>query len=127
MTERKIQAAAQVGAQVDELMLRIKAEGGLAALQDVAQQELQQVTLSLSAVAQDDHSSFLKGFFRAYKDFSDRHIDTIELMLERLYAKWGLDDGTDFNKPFTPKTRKRLEVMLVWPLKNLLSAPRHRE
>ena len=42
------------------------------------------------------HISFLKDFFRAYKDFSDRHIDTIELMLERLYKKWGLNDHTDF-------------------------------
>lgn len=42
------------------------------------------------------HISFLKDFFRSYKDFSDRHIDTIELMLERLYAKWGMDDSTDF-------------------------------
>ena len=38
---------------------------------------------------------FLKDFFRSYKDFADRHIDTIELMLERLYAKWGIDDNTD--------------------------------
>lgn len=43
------------------------------------------------------HISFLKDFFRSYKDFADRHIDTIELMLERLYAKWGLDDSTDFS------------------------------
>ena len=42
------------------------------------------------------HISFLKDFFRAYKDFSDAHIDTIELMLGRLYAKWGMDDSTDF-------------------------------
>jgi len=42
------------------------------------------------------HISFLKDFFRSYKDFSDRHIDTIELMLERLYKKWGLNDHTDF-------------------------------
>ena len=42
------------------------------------------------------HISLLKDFFRAYKDFSDRHIDTIELMLERLYKKWGLNDHTDF-------------------------------
>lgn len=44
------------------------------------------------------HISFLKDFFRAYKDFSQWHIDTIELMLERLYRKRGLDDGTDFSK-----------------------------
>ena len=42
------------------------------------------------------HISFLKDFFRAYKNFSDAHIDTIELMLGRLYAKWGMDDSTDF-------------------------------
>ena len=44
----------------------------------------------------NQHISFLKDFFRAYKDFSDRHIDTIELMLERLYRKWGLNNHTDF-------------------------------
>ena len=42
------------------------------------------------------HISFLKDFFRAYKDFSDRHVDTIELMLEKLYHKWGINDNTDF-------------------------------
>ena len=42
------------------------------------------------------HISFLKDFFRAYKDFSDRHIDTIELMLERLYKKWGMNNHTSF-------------------------------
>ena len=41
------------------------------------------------------HISFLKDFFRSYKDFSDRHIDAIELMLERLYSKWGINDHTD--------------------------------
>lgn len=43
------------------------------------------------------HISFLKDFFRSYKDFSDRHIDTIELMLERLYRNRGLNDHTDFS------------------------------
>ncbi len=44
------------------------------------------------------HISFLKDFFRAYKDFSDRHVDAVELMLERLYAKFGLDNATDFSR-----------------------------
>ena len=44
------------------------------------------------------HISFLKDFFRAYKDFSDRQIDAIELMLEKLYQRWGIDEGTDFAK-----------------------------
>ncbi len=44
------------------------------------------------------HISFLKDFFRSYKDFTDRHIDTIELMLERLYAGWNLSDETDFSQ-----------------------------
>lgn len=34
---------------------------------------------------------------RSYKDFADRHIDTIELMLERLYRSFGLNDHTDFS------------------------------
>lgn len=42
------------------------------------------------------HVSFLKDFFRAYKDFSDHHIDTIELMLERLYKNWGMNNHTNF-------------------------------
>lgn len=31
------------------------------------------------------HISFLKDFFRAYKDFSDPQLDTIEIMLSKLY------------------------------------------
>lgn len=43
------------------------------------------------------HISFLKDFFQSYKEFTDRHIDAIELMLERLYAQWGITDHTDFS------------------------------
>lgn len=42
------------------------------------------------------HISFLKDFFRAYKDFSDRYIDAIEIMVSRLYGKWGISDNTNF-------------------------------
>lgn len=42
------------------------------------------------------HISFLKDFFRAYKDFSDRHIDAIEIMVGKLYAKCGISDSTNF-------------------------------
>lgn len=42
------------------------------------------------------HISFLKDFFRAYEDFSDRHIDAIEIMVGKLYAKWGISDSTNF-------------------------------
>lgn len=44
------------------------------------------------------HISFLKDFFRAYKDFSDAEIDTLEIMLMKLYARFGMDDTTDFNQ-----------------------------
>ncbi len=44
------------------------------------------------------HISYLKDFFRAYKDFSDSEIDTIEIMLMKLYARFGIDDFTDFDK-----------------------------
>ena len=44
------------------------------------------------------HISFLKDFFRTYKDFSDREIDVIEIMLQKLYAGWGMTDQTDFTR-----------------------------
>ena len=44
------------------------------------------------------HISFLKDFFRCYKDFDDRHIDTIEIMLGKLYEQFGISDHTDFGK-----------------------------
>ena len=44
------------------------------------------------------HVSFLKDFFRAYKNFTDSQIDTIEIMLTKLYAKWDIHDDTDFSK-----------------------------
>ena len=44
------------------------------------------------------HISFLKDFFRAYKDFSDPQLDTIEIMLSALYEKWGISEETDFRQ-----------------------------
>ena len=44
------------------------------------------------------HISYLKDFFRAYKDFSDSEIDTIEIMLIKLYNRFGIDDNTDYSK-----------------------------
>lgn len=44
------------------------------------------------------HTSFLKDLFRAYKDFDDRHIDTIEIMIGRLYAQWGISDSSHFGR-----------------------------
>ena len=48
------------------------------------------------------HISFLKDFFRAYKDFSDPQLDTIEIMLSKLYRKWGISEETDFRR-LTPE------------------------
>lgn len=38
------------------------------------------------------HIAFLKDFFRAYKDFNDAQIDTIEILLSKLYARFGITD-----------------------------------
>lgn len=43
------------------------------------------------------HISFLRDIFRVYKGFDTPHIDALELMVERLYQKWGISDGTDFS------------------------------
>lgn len=44
------------------------------------------------------HISFLKDFFRTYKDFTDSQIDTIEIMLGKLYQQYGITDQTDFKR-----------------------------
>ena len=44
------------------------------------------------------HISFLKDFFRSYKDFTDREIDVIEILLQKLYQSRGLSDQTDFQR-----------------------------
>ena len=44
------------------------------------------------------HIAFLKDFFRSYKGFSDAQIDTIEILLEKLYTQFGITDTTDFSK-----------------------------
>lgn len=44
------------------------------------------------------HLAYLKDFFRTYKDFSDAHIDTIEILLAKLYTQRGITDRTDFNQ-----------------------------
>ena len=43
------------------------------------------------------HISFLRDFFRSYKDFTDREIDTIELLLIKLYNNFGISDDTDWS------------------------------
>ncbi len=43
------------------------------------------------------HISFLKDFFNSYKDFDDVHIDTIEIMVKRLYDSYNIHDDTDLS------------------------------
>lgn len=66
-------------------------ENGSFADKDAPQAFLQRTKLS-------QHISFLKDFFRCYKDFDDRHIDTIEIMLGKLYEKFNISDSTNFTK-----------------------------
>ena len=44
------------------------------------------------------HISYLKDFFRGYKDFDDAQIDALEILLSRLYAKFGITDNTDYDQ-----------------------------
>ena len=48
------------------------------------------------------HIAFLKDFFRAYKDFTDAQIDTIEILLSKLYTDFGITDETDYSR-LSPK------------------------
>ena len=44
------------------------------------------------------HIAFLKDFFKTYNDeFDQDHINTIEIMLTKLYARFGITDLTDFS------------------------------
>lgn len=43
------------------------------------------------------HIAFLKDFFRSYKDFTDAQLDTIEILLMKLYARFGITDSTDYS------------------------------
>lgn len=43
------------------------------------------------------HIAFLKDFFRSYKGFTDVQIDTIEILLSKLYARFGITDSTDYS------------------------------
>ena len=44
------------------------------------------------------HIAFLKDIFRCYKDFTDAQIDTIEILLEKLYESYGINDQTDYSQ-----------------------------
>lgn len=44
------------------------------------------------------HIAFLKDFFRSYKDFTDAQIDTIEILLMKLYNRFGITDMTDYTE-----------------------------
>ncbi len=44
------------------------------------------------------HISYLKDFFRSYKDFADEHIDAIEILVSDLYARYGITDRTDYSR-----------------------------
>lgn len=66
-------------------------ENGSFGDRDAPQAFLQRTKLS-------QHISFLKDFFRCYKDFDDRHIDTIEIMLGKLYGNFNISDSTNFTK-----------------------------
>ena len=50
------------------------------------------------ATVLSQHIAYLKDFFRAYKDFSDAHIDAIEIMVTKLYQNFGITDRTDFGR-----------------------------
>lgn len=43
------------------------------------------------------HIAFLRDFFRCYKDFSTEQLDTLEILLEKLYLQFHITDQTDFS------------------------------
>lgn len=41
------------------------------------------------------HIAFLKDFFRTYKDFTDAQLDTIEILIMKLYARFGFENSVN--------------------------------
>lgn len=45
------------------------------------------------------HIAFLKDFFHTYnEDFQQKHLATIEILLKKLYSRFGIEDSTDFSR-----------------------------
>ena len=44
------------------------------------------------------HISFLKDFFRVYKDFDQAQLDALEILLTKLYGEYGITDSTDYDR-----------------------------
>ena len=44
------------------------------------------------------HIAYLKDFFRAYKEFNDEQLDTLEIILTKLYTNFGITDYTVYDK-----------------------------
>lgn len=44
------------------------------------------------------HISFLRDFFASYKEFTGSQLDVIEIMLQKLYEKFGITDNTNLSK-----------------------------
>ena len=44
------------------------------------------------------HIAYLKDFFRAYKDFTDEELDTLEIIITKMYKNFGITDYTDFSR-----------------------------
>lgn len=44
------------------------------------------------------HISYLKDFFRVYKNFNEAQIDALEILLSQLYEKYGINDNTDYDR-----------------------------
>lgn len=42
------------------------------------------------------HIAYLRDFFRTYKDFSSEQLDTLEILLEKLYSRFNITDSTRF-------------------------------
>ena len=73
------------------------------------------------------HISFLKDFFKSYKDFDDVHIDTIEIMVKRLYDSYNIHDDTDLSllSHIDYPTLSKLYALMETEYKNYDDSKKH--
>lgn len=64
--------------------------------EDIYDEEAPDAFKTSNALAQ--HISFLKDFFKSYKDLSEAHIDTLEIMLKKLYDLFEINDRSNLSE-----------------------------
>lgn len=77
---------------INVLEPKVFSEGGDKDIEDSSDDHVDAFSKSTQL---SQHISFLRDFFKTYKDMSTALLDTVEIMLEKTYKRFGIDYDTD--------------------------------